>query len=120
MQEIAINEKDVTQAILSLKNSVSRTPDSIPAFYLRKTHKNLVKPLKRLLIYSLRTGKLPRTWKSAVVIPLFKKGQKNTPTNYRPISLTSVICRILEYIIHSMMVEMDLYYNTNCQISITT
>ena len=53
----------------------------------------------------MRTGKLPRTWKSAVVIPLFKKGQKNIPTNYRPISLTSVICRILEYIIHTYITE---------------
>ena len=53
------------------------------------------------LIYtkSLDTGEVPADWRTANVSPVYKKGLKSAAENYRPISLTSVCCKILEHII---------------------
>ncbi len=48
---------------------------------------------------ALQEGIVPLEWKEANIIPLFKKGSRNKSVNYRPVSLTSVICKLLETII---------------------
>merc|ERR1712082_322264 len=55
---------------------------------------------------SLQQGRLPKIWKKANITPLYKKGNKSNPLNYRPVSLTSVICKILEILIREEWVEM--------------
>ena len=45
---------------------------------------------------SLTTGDIPNDWKLANVTPVFKKGSKSNPSNYRPVSLTVNLCKILE------------------------
>ena len=54
---------------------------------------------------SLATGIVPREWKSANVAPIFKKGEHYNPANYRPVSLTSVPCKIMEHILVSQMMS---------------
>ncbi len=54
---------------------------------------------------SLRTGEVPEDWRNANVTPIFKKGKKTDPGNYRPVSLTSVSCRILESIIRDDLMK---------------
>ena len=51
----------------------------------------------------MNQGKLPNIWKDANVSPVFKKGDKSEPSNYRPISLTCVLCKILENIVASSL-----------------
>ena len=48
---------------------------------------------------SIDTGALPSDWRRANVVPIFKKGSRCEPSNYRPVSLTSVCCKLLEHII---------------------
>ena len=50
---------------------------------------------------SINEGYVPSQWREANVCGIYKKGQKTEPSNYRPVSLTSVICKILEHIVHS-------------------
>ena len=54
---------------------------------------------------SLKEGIVPFEWKEANSIPLFKKGSRNKSVNYRPVSLTSVICKLLETIIRDHMMD---------------
>ena len=54
---------------------------------------------------SLNSGCVPRDWRVANVIPIYKKGSKLNPLNYRPVSLTSVICKCLEKLIRVKMVD---------------
>ena len=54
---------------------------------------------------SLEEGIVPSEWKEANITPLFKKGSRNKPENYRPVSLTSVVCKLLETLIRDHMVE---------------
>ena len=53
----------------------------------------------------MQQGNIPDDWKKALVTPLFKKGNRNNPVNYRPISLTSVCCKLLERIIYSNIIS---------------
>ena len=70
----------------------------------------IYKPLTKIMQQSLDTGVVPTDWKIANVIPIHKKGDKTKPGNYRPISLTSIICKLMETIIRSKM-ENYLYGN---------
>ena len=54
---------------------------------------------------SLEEGIVPSEWKEANITQLFKKGSRNKPENYRPVSLTSVVCKLLETLIRGHIVE---------------
>ena len=54
---------------------------------------------------SITTGEVPDDWKKALVSPIFKKGVKADPANYRPISLTCLCCNVLEHIVLSHMAK---------------
>ena len=105
MPFFVITSKDVTEAISSLNSTVSRTPDGIPCVFLKKTASMLSKPLTLIFNLSLETGSVPSLWKQALIAPIFKKGRRNNPENYRPVSLTSALCRILEKILHKKIMS---------------
>jgi len=55
--------------------------------------------LARLLEISLNNATIPRDWKKAIVVPIYDRSDQSAVTNYRPISLTSVVCKQLEHVI---------------------
>ena len=63
------------------------------------------KPLAHVFNMSLKEGIVPLEWKEANIIPLFKKGSRNKSVNYRPVNLTSVICKLLESIIRDHIMD---------------
>ena len=63
---------------------------------LKTCTESIAKPLKINFEKSLKEGKLPEWWKRANVTPIFKKGCRSERKNYRPVSLTSIIYKILE------------------------
>ena len=54
---------------------------------------------------SIKTVKIPAVWKDACVTPLFKKGEKSNPGIYRPVSLTSNVCKCMEKIVRTSVVD---------------
>jgi len=64
-----------------------------------KTRDVITYPLFLIFNKSLETGKLPGDWKLAEVTATYKKGSRHDRSNYRPVSLTSVCCKILESLI---------------------
>ena len=68
------------------------------------------KILAHVFNMSLQEGIVPVEWKEANIIPLFKKGSRNKSVNYRPVSLTSVICKLLETIIRDHMMDFLVKY----------
>ena len=105
LSAILISEEDVTQAIDKLKVNKSPGPESIYPRVLKECKNNLVKPLVYIFNKSLETGEIPNEFKLANVTPIFKKGDKSEPGNYRPISLTSVVGKLLESILRDKIVE---------------
>ena len=90
--------------MLSYKKTVStpkkaQGPDEIPCRILRELDNELTPALTAIFNQSLKTVELPLVWNETIVTPIYKKGDRNLPANYRPISLTCVCCKILEHII---------------------
>lgn len=71
---------------------------------IRNIAKSIVKPLTKIYNYSLTIGQLPDIWKNFQITPIFKnKGSAHDVNNYRPISITSVVCKLLEKIMFKHM-----------------
>ena len=65
----------------------------------------MVQILKVLFERSIESGAVPHIWNSANVSPIYKKGDESAAANYRPISLTCSLCKVLEHIIASNVVK---------------
>ena len=78
------------------KNKLSCGPDGYPAKLLTALAPVIAEPLSQMYSSFLSVGKMPSSWKSAIVTPVFKKGSSSDPANYRPISQTSVFCKLME------------------------
>ena len=96
---------EYSSAIKSLDTSKSPGPDNIHPRVLKETADVIAYPLHLIFKGSLNAGLLPDTWKIANVSPIFKKGNKHVTENYRPISLTSIVCRVMERIIKNAIVK---------------
>ncbi|PKU30408.1 rna-directed dna polymerase from mobile element jockey- hypothetical protein [Limosa lapponica baueri] len=66
---------------------------------MNKLAEVIAEPLSIIFERSWRTGEVPEDWRKANVIPVFKKGKKEGPGNYRPVSLTSIPVKMMERVI---------------------
>ena len=102
---LVVTPELVAKKIKAMKDNKSPGVDGIPPKLLMETVDQISIPLARVFNLSLKEGVVPFEWKEANIIPLFKKGSRNKSENYRPVSLTSVICKLLERLIKDHMVD---------------
>lgn len=103
--DLIIGEEGVKKQLNNLKPSKAPGPNGIFPWILRMMADELAPILTSLFQQSIDEGSLPVQWRQADICPIFKKGDKTDPSNYRPVSLTSVTCKILEHIIHSHVMK---------------
>ncbi|KFV50858.1 hypothetical protein N328_12513, partial [Gavia stellata] len=96
-----IQGKMVSDLLHHLDTHKSMGPDGIHPRALRELAEVLTEPLSNIYQQSWLTGKVPADWRLANVTPIYKKGWKEDPGNYRPVSLTSVPGKVMEQIILS-------------------
>ena len=99
MDPIRIHPQDVLDVLQALDANSAGGPDDLHPALLKACSNSLAYPLYKIFRLSLSECCLPLTWKTSTVVPIFKKGSRYNPLNYRPISLTSVPCKCLERII---------------------
>ena len=87
---------EVRECLSNLDISKACGPDGIPARLLKECSEQIAPSLCLLFSFSLSWGKLPYEWKTADITPLHKKDSKEPAENYRPISLLTIISKILE------------------------
>ena len=111
IQRIRIDRTGLIKLLLNIKINKAVGPDGIPGRLLKLCAHEIVDSLITLFQASLDQGVVPDDWKEANIMPLFKKGDKTSAENYRPISLTSVSCKLLEHIVHSNIMRHFDQYN---------
>ena len=102
----------VPQVQLHIQRMNSRKatgPDNIPAQAYKLIKDEIAPSLAKLFTKSLTSGDFPSTYKLANVRPIYKRGDKSVPSNYRPISLLSHMSKLLEHIVHDQL----MYYIYN-------
>ena len=99
LTDIAFTPEIVKKHLDNLKNHSSPGLDGISTFFLKKFSDILCTPLALIMSASFCNSLVPQAWKRASITPIFKKGDKLNPLNYRPISLLSVPSKIMEAII---------------------
>ena len=92
---IEVSRAGVLKLLKGIKEHKATGPDEIPGKLLKLCAEDLVDSLTFLFQASLDQGTIPDDWKKAKIVPVFKKGDKGKAENYRPISLTSIICKML-------------------------
>jgi hypothetical protein len=73
-------------------------PDSISGAILKMGGEAMIPYLVRLLDIMINNDTIPGDWKKAIVVPIHKGGNRSVVKNYRPVSLTSVVCKQMEHI----------------------
>ena len=83
----------------------SSGPDGISANMLKATAITIASSLCKLFNLSITTGQFPAAWKISNVVPIPKDGDKSVPNNYRPISLLSIVSKLLKRHIHGKVMK---------------
>lgn len=101
MYPVLIDTNGICKIIDSIKTSSAFGIDCINPKFLKSTKQCCSIMLSKIFQQSLDVGELPSDWKIGKVVAAFKSGDRHSPFNYRPISITSVPCKILEHILFS-------------------
>ena len=97
-EDVVFTEDEVLKKLKRLKPEKSSGPDGMHPLVLHRCADSLAIPLSMIFNKSYEEGRVPMDWKDANVSPIFKKGNRNDPGNFRPVSLTSVVCKMMESI----------------------
>ena len=110
MDSICVTTAGVAKLLRSLQTHKATGPDGIPTHLLKITAEEAAGALQLIFQASLTQGSVPSDWKKAHIVPVFKKGDRANPANYRPISLTSVCSKVMEHVVHSgIMKHLECY-----------
>lgn len=105
-------QSQVLSLIANLPLDSASGPDFISTRMLKHTAHSIVSPLTHILNLSLSLGRVPSDWKNSFIVPIPKSSSNTSdPSNYRPISLLSVVSKILEKHVHSILYRFCLHYN---------
>ena len=111
LRDIEVTLSEVRKKLCKLKANKASGPDNISINVLRNCP-NFDVPLQMIFSKSVDQGIVPQDWRDANVSPLFKKGSRKKTNNYRPVSLTSQVVKLLERIIYDHIFKLLLKNGT--------
>ena len=111
LENVAFLPDRIIKKIRNLRCNAAPGPDSITPRVLQATADVIARPLSVIFTKSIEEGKVPDDWKAANITPIFKKGSKASVGNYRPVSLTSIVCKLMEAILKDAIVD---HLKSNC------
>ena len=105
LEDIKINEDEVKSRLERLREDKSPGVNDLSPIVLKRISEEIAHPASILFSQSMNEGDVPLDWRSANVTPIFKKGSRNLPENYRPVSLTSQLSKVMESIIRDIIIS---------------
>ena len=105
MINIIVTTKGVEKILKNINASKAMGPDGIHPRVLKELAPNISEVMAHFFQQSINRGTIPDEWKNANICPLFKKNDRTIPSNYRPVSLTCITCKLLEHIICSNLMQ---------------
>ena len=96
LAHITVSKENIKKRLMQLKISKAPGPDQIHPCLLKELSEEISLPLEIIFNQSLKQGCLPKIWIVGEISAIFKKGNRRVAGNYRPVSLTSIICKTLE------------------------
>ena len=102
---VKVSEKTISDFVIELETNKATGIDNLSGRILKDRSKVLATPLAQICNLSIKLSTVPDECKIAKLKPLYKKGKKTDPKNYRPISLLPVISKILEKVIHDQAMD---------------
>ena len=103
IEDVLVTVERVDKLLKGVNIHKSMGPDGIHPRLLKECHAELAIPITDIIKDTIEQGEVPALWKLAKVCPIFKKGSKSDPLNFRPVSLTSLVCKICEAIIRDVI-----------------
>ncbi|CAM5118465.1 unnamed protein product [Natator depressus] len=110
--EVDITTSKVEVKLEQLNGTKLGGPDNLHPRILKELTHEIASPLAKIFNESVNSGIVPYYWRIANIVPIFKKGKKSDPGNYRPVHLTSVVCKVLEKFLKEKVVK-DIEVNGN-------
>ena len=110
-----ITEELVKKCLLQLKTDKSPGNDGISPRILKEMSEQLCVPLSIIFKLRIDESTLPRQWRDAIICPIYKKSEKRNAANYRPVFLTSIVCKTLERVIVQQLVEHIKMNHLDCE-----
>ena len=95
----------VLKELLRLNQHKSCGPDELHPRLLIELADLIALPVTILFNLTLKKGALPHDWRRAFVSPIYKKGSRHLPENYRPISLTAILCKLMERFVRDVLIS---------------
>ena len=111
-EEMLCTESEVTVLLMTLDIAKANGPDGISARMLRETAEHISPSLTKFFNLSIKTGSFPSLWKRSNIVPIPKANDNRNPSNYRPISLLSILGKLLEKHVHHIIAK---HVSTNPQ-----
>lgn len=105
LEDIVINKNKIARALSTLKINKAAGVDGVHSSLIKGCVDTIITPLEHIFKSSLENGEIPSDWKKANVSVIFKKGSRKEPGNYRPVSLTCHLGKIMEKVIKEDLVR---------------
>ncbi len=95
----------VRKQLASLNVTKSTGCDGIAARFLKDAADVIATPIAHIINLSLKTGTVPKEFKTARVVPLYKKGDRSQEGNYRPVSILPIVSKVFERLVHDQLYQ---------------
>ena len=102
---VLVTEEQVERLLGAVNVNKATGPDDVSPRLLKHCARELTAPLTTVFTSCLSQNKWPTLWKEARVVPVHKKNSRSEPSNYRPISLLSVVGKVLEQIVTDVICQ---------------
>ena len=105
LTNVIFTREEIRRKLEKLDPGKSPGPNGLHSRALKELAEEIAEPLSIIFTKSMEEGKLPRIWKDATITPIFKNGDNSNPGNYRPVSLTSIVCKVMESTIRDKIMK---------------